>query len=495
MNKQSSIFIFIVATLFITLLLAEGAKPKKINWEPSYSANDKNPYGAYILRQEIPKLFPAQKVESQEHTIYETFRRNFEARQHLRDGDFSYIFINRLFSPSETDFQILTEFVENGGNVFISAQLFKKEIAEKLGIKTSYFFLSSQDSISLRMVNPHLDNVQNYAFKRGTVSEYFKKHDHKTTRVLAVNNRNEAVLLRKEQGKGAFYLNSTPLAFTNFHMVLNDNAAFVAKVFSYLPDQPVYWDEYYKEGRIHNNSRLRFILSRESLRWAWWLTISGLLVFIFFEGRRTQRIIPVIKPLPNTTLEFTETVGRLYYQRRDHKNIAEKRITHFLEYIRTHMYLTTHQFDDDFYNKMVSKSGQSKEKIVQLFRLIQQAQQKAVISDNELLYLSSHIDQLKAVYEDRKLNNETFSKPQQRFNTHMIFGIFWIIMGSVAALSYAMAASGNTIYLFLAVVVIGIVQTTYGINRQMQRSHYKVRFGEDVTSNDIKLNTDNQPLT
>lgn len=486
MNKQSSILIFIVVTLFITLLLAEDAKPKRINWAPSYSANDKNPYGAYILRQEMPKLFPAQKVESQEHTIYETFRRSFDARQHLRNGDFSYIFINRLFSPSETDFQILTEFVENGGNVFISAQLFKKEIADKLGIKTSYFFLSAQDSTSLRMVNPHLGNVQNYAFKRGTVSEYFKKHDYKTTRVLAVNSHNKPVLLRKKYGKGVFYLNSTPLAFTNFHMVLNDNAKFVAKVFSYLPDQPIYWDEYYKEGRIHNNSRLRFILSRESLRWAWWLTISGLLVFIFFEGRRTQRIIPVIKPLPNTTLEFTETVGRLYYQWRDHKNIAEKRITHFLEYIRTHMYLTTHQFDEDFYNKMVSKTGQSKEGIVQLFRLIQQIQEKEVISDSELLYLSSRIDQLKAVYEDRRLSNDAFSKPQQRFNTHIIFGVFWIITGSVAALSYAMAASGNTIYLFLAIVVIGIGQTTYGINCQMQRSHYRVKLGEEIKSSDAK---------
>jgi len=482
MNKQSTVFFAVIATLIVILLWAEQAKPKRINWQPSYSSNDKAPYGHYILREELRQLFPAEKIETQQRTIYEALKRNYTTRKHFEAGDFNYVFINRVFSPSETDFDVLMEFVENGGQVFIAAQLFERQVAEKLGIKTSYFFINAQDSVTLRMVNPRLDKDATYGFKRGTISEYFQKYNELNTSILAVNNKDKPVLLKTTYGKGSFILSSTPLAFSNYHMVMQNNSEYASKVFSYLPVQMVYWDEYYKEGRIQSTNKFRFIMSRESLRWALWLTIVTLIIFIIFEGKRTQRVIPIIKPLPNTTLEFTQTVGKLYYQRKDHKNIAEKRITHFLEYIRTHMYVATNQFDEEFINKIVNKTNQSKKQVMQLFRLITRVQKKSNISDTELLYLSTRIDQMKAAYEGKPITTEAFFKAQRRFNIHLIFGIFWIVMGSIAALSYARVSSDEFIIFFLLFIVYGIYRTVRGINQHLQRNHYKVTLSGQTTS-------------
>ena len=480
MNKQNTIFIAMIATTVVLLLWAEQAKPKRINWQPSYSSSDKAPYGHYILREELRQLFPAEKIETQQRTIYEALKRNYTTRKHFEEGDFNYVFINRVFAPSETDFDVLMEFVENGGQVFIAAQLFERQVAEKLGIKTSYFFINAQDTVTLRMVNPRLGKKA-YGFKRGTISEYFQKYNSLNTSVLAVNNEDNPVLLKATHGKGNFILSSTPLAFSNYHMVLRENSEYASKVFSYLPVQMVYWDEYYKDGRIQSTNKFRFIMSRESLRWALWLTIITLIIFIIFEGRRTQRIIPIIKPLPNTTLEFTQTVGKLYYQRKDHKNIAEKRITHFLEYIRTHMYVSTNQFDEAFIDKIVSKTNQSEKQVKQLFELITRVQNQTNITDTELLYLSTHIDQMKAAYEGKPINTEAFFKAQRRFNIHLIFGIFWILMGSVAALSYAMVSNDEFIIFFLLFIVYGIYRTVIGINQRLQRNHYKVTLGGETT--------------
>ena len=66
-----------------------------------------------------------------------------------------------------------------------------------------------------------------------------------------------------------------------------------------------------------SDSAWSYIMKQESLRWGFWVLIISLLLYAIFEAKRTQRIIPVVKPLPNTTLDFTNTVGRLYFQQAD----------------------------------------------------------------------------------------------------------------------------------------------------------------------------------
>lgn len=479
MKKQNLTFVILIVAILGILMMGEHTKPKRINWTPTYAANDKNPYGAYIFRKELSELFPAQKIESQEQTIYESLKGNFQVRKHFAQGNLNYIFINRVFEPNETDFSTLKKFVTNGGEVFISARLFNKEVAEELEIKTSYFFMNSKDSISLKLNSPHPFAQKSYHFKAGTITEHFQEYNQNKAIVLAVNSNDQPVLIKQAYGDGYFYLNTTPLAFANYHLVMGENADFVAGMMSYLPRQTVFWDEYYKEGRIHDNNRLRFVLSQESLRWAFWLTVIGLLLFIIFDGRRKQRIIPIIKPLPNTTLEFTKTVGQLYYQRRDHKNMAEKRITHFLEFIRTHLYMSTINFDNDFLDRLAAKTNNNRKDIDKLFKLIKKIQASPTISDTQLLYLSTHIDRVKAIYEGKNLDKIAVKATKgKQYNNHVIFGIFWVLMGLAASLSYIMASDGDMLYLFLGIVLLGIFQITFGVSQQAKEKNNKIRLSK-----------------
>ena len=54
---------------------------------------------------------------------------------------------------------------------------------------------------------------------------------------------------------------------------------------------------------------------------------------MIFNAKRRQRVVPIINPLPNTTLDFTKTIGNLYYQEGNHQNIVDKKIIYFLEKI------------------------------------------------------------------------------------------------------------------------------------------------------------------
>src|SRR5205085_7557129 len=132
--------------------------------------------------------------------------------------------------------------------------------------------------------------------------------------------------------KGNFYLCSTPVFFSNIQLLTLCNNDFAYKALSYLPINDIIWDEYQKQGAEGEDSLLRAVLAHESLKWAYYIALGSVVLFIIFEAKRRQRIIPIIEPLANSTLEFTRTLGNLYLSKGDHKNIAAKKIQYFLGY-------------------------------------------------------------------------------------------------------------------------------------------------------------------
>ena len=90
------------------------------------------------------------------------------------------------------------------------------------------------------------------------------------------------------------------------------------------------------------------------------------------------------------TLDFVETIGRLYHDRGTPAGIAEKRITSLLEYIRTRLNLATTSFDDLFARRLAERSGIPHEKIVPLVAAMKT--KGATMSEGELLRLNRMIE-------------------------------------------------------------------------------------------------------
>jgi hypothetical protein len=115
---------------------------------------------------------------------------------------------------------------------------------------------------------------------------------------------------------------------------------------------------------------LKYILSREPLKWAYYISIFSIIVYIIFQGKRKQRVIPVITPLKNTTLEFVKIVGKLYFQQKDHKNIAQKKINFFLDYLRSRYMVKTDELNPETVEKISLKSGIDKTEVKNIFNYI-----------------------------------------------------------------------------------------------------------------------------
>jgi hypothetical protein len=376
----------LVLTLTLTLVVTvEWLSPKPLNWTPTLSKEDRIPFGSHILFHLLPDLFPGQPIRTANRTIYEEEPDSVSG---------NYLFISQYFDPGSEDVQQLMEWVSQGNHAFIAAEAFGDQLADTLKLDTQYDFRAFSDSFPVHFVNPMLVADGEYTMSRINTARYFSAFDTLRTVVLGVDSLQRPNFIKIDFGKGQFYLHALPLAFTNYHMLYRNNADYVAKALSYLPPKPLIWDEYYKPGvREQNASPLRFFLQNESLRWAVYLSLIGLVLFILFEAKRRQRIIPIIRPLANSSLEFTETIGRLYFQHQDHKNLAEKKIAYLLDYIRSHFFLPTDQWNKAFFQALHQKTGIDPEEILHLFKTISRVQKQTMIAEVELLELNREIEQ------------------------------------------------------------------------------------------------------
>lgn len=114
--------------------------------------------------------------------------------------------------------------------------------------------------------------------------------------------------------------------------------------------------------------------------------------FVIFKGKRDQRIIPIVKPLANTTLEFINTVGNLYFKQSNHKNIADKKINYFMDYIRTKYAIKTSTLNEDFTLILAEKSAFEKIEIRKIVSIINKISCSTSIKKETLLELNNVIE-------------------------------------------------------------------------------------------------------
>ncbi len=309
-----------------------------------------------------------------------------------------FIIINNDFEPDSLDTQYLLQFVKTGGTAFIATYNIGTALAQKLKIDTEWLPVSMSDSSTQGVVNFAHDKLSDYTyqFKKDYLSTYFHPIDTANTTILGYTDSIYPNFIQVKYGTGAFYWHSAPKLLSNYTAISDSGAAYIAQLFAHLPAEPriSYWDEYYKPmARFHNkNTPLSYILSIGSLRWGLYLSLIGIMLLMLFESKRRQRAIPVIEPLRNTTVEFAQTIGMLYYQNGDHRDLAQKKINHFIDFLRTKLFLPPVQYNAQYYELIAQKSELPLSKIENLFKLIIQVRTQSSIEPATLVDLSQQID-------------------------------------------------------------------------------------------------------
>lgn len=365
-------------------VIGELLSPKEIDWSLSFSKDDKIPYGCYILQKELKNVNTNDSLISNNQTLYEFFEKTHPLNS-------NFIFVTYSISLSDVDIDKILKYARIGNNVFISASEFSQNIMDSLEFETGFDF-SNPDSIYLKLANPVFKNKK-YYYKESFDNNYFSSFDTINTTILGKNNSEKVNFVKIKYGKGNFFINLEPLAFTNINLLTEQNYGYAFNSLSYLSQGTTYWDEYYKPQNYSNETPISVILKNKSLKAAYYLALAGLFLYLIFMGKRRQRIIPVIVPLANTSLEFTEIISHLYLHSRNHKDIALKRYKYLLEFLRSKYNLKINETTSFDIELVSQKTGTGKEFLKKLSDTKNSINSYEKISEEMLFNFNQLIDE------------------------------------------------------------------------------------------------------
>ncbi|PWL37540.1 hypothetical protein DKG77_14620 [Flagellimonas aquimarina] len=402
MDRKSKIVLIIFSLVIVGIIVAEIVRPKPINWRPSYTASSKIPFGCYVLYNELATIFDNSDINTVEESVYDV----------LVDRDktieSNYIFINEYIDLDKQESIQMLDYVSEGNTIFISASGFGNYLSDTLNVRIESDYNLKEGSTELSFTHEEFRSKK-FELSRGVYNSHFTSVDSTNTTILGhitylkedflddkpPQKFRRANFIKTKFGNGHFILNTTPQAYSNYYM-LKGNQDYVSHTFSYLEDKDIlYWDNYKKAGRAIINSPMRFVLNQPALKWAYYLMISGVLLFVFFKSKREQRIIPVIEPLKNSSVEFAQAVGSLYNQNKDFTDLINKKLNYFLEYIRSHFHMDTSILNEKAIQVLASKSGKGMEETKNLIEYIIKLKNKSTHNEQDSIELNKKITAFK----------------------------------------------------------------------------------------------------
>lgn len=241
--------------------------------------------------------------------------------------------------------------------------------------------------------------------------------------------REAANFVRFTTKRGYIYLHTQPRFFSNYYMQEEAGLEYANKMLSHFDARDIYWDRVStvmpKKRRATTpqerppvpRNPMEYIYGQPALRSAWYVLLAGTLLFMIFRARRRQRTIPILDPNRNTSLDFIKTVGGLYFQQQNHRNIFQKIMLHFLAHLRKRYHIVVREGEER--NKLfflrLSLRTDVEEKIIQrIFERYDEVNKKLKNSNSELS--ASTLNEFYLLVQDfhEKEQQNTFNEEKRR---------------------------------------------------------------------------------
>ncbi|WP_298711895.1 DUF4350 domain-containing protein [Chitinophaga sp.] len=416
MNKRIIIIGLAVAVviLFILLLmgishrvvpvLQQGVDPRYVRTAVHYGNKNTTPYGSKAAFSLLDKYFNGRAPRLTTRPFTYTYRKT----KSLEGGNSVYIAVASRLFLTEQDAADMSAYVAAGNQLFLVVESTDSLLENTFGFTTteSGWEMFPASAVQ-RFVNPAFSPDTVFSGKGIPMNRYLvlEESDSAVITILGNNARHQPNFFRVQHGEGQLFVLLNPMTWTNSWLLENDNVQSLTWQMAYLRMHAdhVYWDEFYKYQKVRrtsdNFSDMQVMLKHPPLRWALWLALLLVALYIFSESKRRQRIIPAMPVLRNNSIDFAETLGRLYYLHHNNTNLAQKMAQHLLEYIRQHYFLNTAQINAEFISGLARKSGHPREFIEGMMQMVTEVRLGGDVDDE---YLHTFYNSIYQFYQKTK---------------------------------------------------------------------------------------------
>lgn len=428
--KSSRNFLFAMLVLFVLFCLLQVNLPKKFVWSPTFSHVDKQPLGCFVfdsvLTQSLPNGYHVTKKTffqlDQEHAKEKISVLMVVDQQNLKQLDVKYlcniarrggkvmVVASSSFDDGRNADTVVVDELERTFNVRIEDGTYFSLRGILAGLKahdndmydTIYWnnretmYAAQSYRMFYNMVGGTLfvdsvPKVKRLAYTLSTAGYDYKldslyvgdftgfdtivDEKERIERIDTFAIKKVPTAVSVPYGKGEVIFVSSPLLFTNYGMLEGNTFVYIFRLMSYLADLPVYRTEAYVKTDamlVAEQSPFREFTKRPPLRWALYLALLGVVLFMIFTARRRQRVIPIMSKPANRSLEFIQLIGTLYYQRKDHVDLVRKKFKLFAEELRktAGVDISDVNTDDREYLLLAEKTGMNSDRLKKVIRQI-----------------------------------------------------------------------------------------------------------------------------
>ena len=387
MSKTFKIYAVLFIIILFVMALFELNKKPVLDWRKNFDTEKKTPFGLFIFNQESRQLFH-EKLEKVNVSPYSYYQKDGKKKPH------NILIIQKKLD--EVSWQYIMNEVSAGSDVMWFTNETTAKLRDTLGFrfktvsyeKEYYLQLTDEKLTNNRLLIDKSPENKGFSYIRNDIKVLGKTLHKADENESSIN----ADFVKIRFGKGHFYIHSEPLILTNYYLLKSKNK-YVESVLSYLPNRETVW---FMENDVPlSMSPMRFILSNPSLKYAWYLLLFGLLIFVFFNAKRKQRIVPISEPLKNTSLDFIRSIGNLYLQEGDFHEMMAKKAQYFLNKVRMDLMIDTANLDEQFINKLHLKTGKNIELITEAVELIKKGQSPyASVMKEDLIRMNKLLDDI-----------------------------------------------------------------------------------------------------
>lgn len=414
MNPTSKIWLSLAVfalALLLGLLLFEIREVPEAKWKENYLFSSKEPNGTFVFRELLTARFPSTEVKecltgidldsiTTTHNLYILLGNNIQLNNDqtesilafVEQGNKALLIANRItlgadyynYYPSQymfLDSSLVINYYDAPQDTF-TFKYYYGSLSSATYRSFQAFGIDSQASV----IHPETDLEINDTSVENSVQEDIKQinavdseanfESHNSVDTLPTNtddedgveengstwiaaghaNRSHSIYQIWSQEDGEMHFYCLPLLFSNQAALQPDYRQHFNLIFKNFKPHQIWLDHmsWHAGDEAESESPLQYILSEKSLRTAYYLLIAGILLYLIFNSKRRQRIIPPVEINPNTTMEYVQTVSSLYLSQDNHVPVINYLREGFYHEIRRRYFLD--RFQSNLAEQLAKKS-------------------------------------------------------------------------------------------------------------------------------------------
>jgi len=208
-----------------------------------------------------------------------------------------------------------------------------------------------------------------------------KYYDNSFKPICVVSDTLTTACLREYPNGGKLIVTTMPLVFTNYSVMDSDARKLSEYMSSFFKGRKLYrlYEEKDKNTMMEEeDGDFKYIMSQPPLKWAFYIILGLLVVYMVFNSRRRMKAIPVHKIDEDTTLQFAKVLGTFYYHQEYHVPFLMKKYDKLKSTLQSRYGWDVDKMEaSDLINRLYVITGIRKDRIAKLFILIREYSQDA----------------------------------------------------------------------------------------------------------------------